>query len=281
MINVTNTQAYIIISDIDDTLKKTDSLLPALAVYQFLLKPDEQYLGLKNLINDLNIQRFNSKIFYVSNSYQDIFKGSDWLLKNNFPKGDVFQRKNAKEFVLAKKYIDPKEHKVKTLTEIYEVNESVFKSEELLLFGDNGYDDKEIYQEFLLEYNIKNAKVLIRDVRGDSFAVIVPFQNSMNILKPTVVGNNNEVYVFRSETQFWFDLNYDFLVQKTNLLTWWSWYIGWHRRNIYSTGLSQLIFNKYQRLVCPTEENEGNKPCNNKLKNQITQLLAQDQRPLF
>lgn len=91
----------------------------------------------------------------------------------------------------------------------------------------------------------------------------------------------NEIHLFKSETEFWFDLKYDFLVQKTTLLTWWSWYISWHKRTMYSQTLPQLLFNKYLPIACPKMEKESESFCRNKLRNQITQQLARTQRPVF
>lgn len=282
----TKAHASIIITDIDDTIKRSESLIPALAVSQFIINPDDQFYGTRRLIEDLVTVDFNSRIYYISNSYQDVFKASDWLQKNAFPQGEIYQQKNINEILFKNDQPSNEQHKHNALSAIYKRDNDIFsRSEEIYFFGDNGYQDEEIYTGFIRDNAIKKANIFIRDIRGVSFSVLSPLLEPIMLSQQRSVNERGNLYLFKNESEFWFDLKYDFLVQKTTLLTWWTWYIGWHKRNLHSKVLTQLLFEKYYPIACKKggdkEKKEDDSFCRIQLTNQITRQLAQMERPLF
>src|SRR5690606_17971164 len=88
-----NAQAkFVIISDIDDTIKKTHLVNPLKAIISFAKNEDGPYPYLRNIISDLLLAHEEATIIYLSSSYENIYNATNWLLEHQFPPGLVFQR---------------------------------------------------------------------------------------------------------------------------------------------------------------------------------------------
>jgi len=141
----------IIISDLDETIREANIEKKAKAGLK-LISGVKAYQGLKLIFNEIKAKNPEAKFYYLSNSYPFLYNGDKWTTKNGFPDGEVFQR-------CLKDKSD--EFKPKKLKEIALAHPDA----QLILFGDNIEKDPAFYREFLIETQIKDAQVFIRDAR--------------------------------------------------------------------------------------------------------------------
>ncbi len=143
----------IVISDIDDTIKKSNSMGGVSQVYHFLKMKSYPLMSL--IYQD--IQRGNSSdevsFFYVSAAPDFIYDQDKWLKKKGFPFGQSFLRKSLGDETYA--------YKMRTIRKILS---KVSKDDRLLFFGDNSSHDPKVYLDIIKELRLRDARIFIRDV---------------------------------------------------------------------------------------------------------------------
>lgn len=158
----------IVISDIDDTLKKSNSAGKGPEqIYHFLKKVP--YLEMRDLFNEIKENEKSRgesiKFYYVSAAKTYTFNAQKWLQKYNFPLG----RSTLKDFGEHRETYDFKYAVIKKiiLDEMQTVDLTDLEPFEVLMFGDNAQVDAQVYSVISKELNL-NAKIYIRDVRSTS-----------------------------------------------------------------------------------------------------------------
>lgn len=158
----------IIISDIDDTIKKSNSAgKTAGQVYHFLRKVP--YLEMRDFFNEIKEEERSRgetiKFYYVSAAKTFTFNAQKWLQKHNFPIG----RSTLKERGEDRSTYDFKYAVVKKimLDEIESLDVSSNEPLTVMMFGDNAQVDAVVYRNISEELKL-NAKIFIRDVRGEA-----------------------------------------------------------------------------------------------------------------
>ena len=154
----------VVISDIDDTLKKANSMGKAPEqIYHFLKKVP--YLEMRDLFNEIktNARAENEAIefYYVSAAQRLTFNPDKWIKKYNFPIG----RSSLKSL---------KEKKVSTYDFKHEVIKAILLEElkndsdlHVLMFGDNAQADAVVYTDLTRELSL-DSEIFIRDVRAEA-----------------------------------------------------------------------------------------------------------------
>ncbi|MBY0414266.1 MAG: hypothetical protein K2Q18_08875, partial [Bdellovibrionales bacterium] len=82
----------VIVSDIDDTIKKANSMGGIGGVYHFLRK--KPYEETRDLFNEIKVNENNkgeeTAYYYVSAAPSYTFNADKWIKENNFPAGPTF-----------------------------------------------------------------------------------------------------------------------------------------------------------------------------------------------
>ncbi len=132
-------RTVLLVSDMDDTIKVSHVLDPDSAVAN-AISLKNAFMGMPELYQKLSRIEGATRIHYLSNAPEDIMRKfhKKFIRKNRFPKG---------ELVLNSKLLDP-EHKVKSLRKMIEK----FQPDEMILIGDNGEHDPEVYGQIRKEY---------------------------------------------------------------------------------------------------------------------------------
>ncbi len=255
--------ATVVVTDVDDTLRKTESLVPEYAVTQYLISPNGYFNGMKNLLSDLKQASLASQLFYVTDNYREVYDSADWLKSNNFPEGEVYQRENIASVLLNTKDY----HKQKKINELLQRRSNT--AQPFLFIGDNGYDDPGIYQKIAASHKDLDYKILIRDIKGETIFVGM-------LTRPQEA--NGPVYIFSGEYEFWFDLKYNFLVEQSSLQTWFGWYSDWLNRNAVMRSTATYMARKLVPAYCKGERKGA---CANQVQNQIARSIAARYRSLF
>ena len=174
----------VVISDIDDTIKKSNSMgKPLEQAVHFLAK--KPYLLMRDLYNEIKLnarQREDSYgFYYVSAAYSITFKADKWIRKNEFPKGRTVLRDINNK-------IPTFEFKYNVISQILKQelkNLDTDSNEELtvFMFGDNAQFDAVIYDQIKKELNLSKAHIYIRDVRAEAtfFDSSIPVKKLDNI----------------------------------------------------------------------------------------------------
>lgn len=161
----------IVISDIDDTLKKANSTGSVSNIYYFLLK--KPYIEMRDLF--LEIKKNEEKnsnptdFYYVSAALQITFDADEWLSKNHFPAGKSYLK-------TLQNHAATYEFKYNTIKEILK-NEDL-KNTHILMFGDNAQVDQVVYTNLKKELNL-DADIFIRDVGAEA----TYFDSSLEVKK--------------------------------------------------------------------------------------------------
>jgi phosphatidate phosphatase APP1 len=143
----------IVISDIDDTIKKSNSMGGASQVYYFLKMKSYPLMSL--IYKDIQEKYIDDGVsfYYVSAAPDFIYDQDKWLEKKGFPFGESFLRKRLSD----KTY----EYKMRMIRSLLL---NVTKEDTLLFFGDNSSHDPQVYLDIIKEYDLNNTRVFIRDV---------------------------------------------------------------------------------------------------------------------
>lgn len=197
-------QAYsktIIISDIDDTLKKANSVGNAPEqVYHFLRKIP--YLEMRDLFNEIKEQEKSRgetvKFYYVSAAKTITFNAQKWLQKHHFPLG----RSSLKTLKEKRSTYDFKYAVIKQilLDEMHSLDLASNEPLEFLMFGDNAQIDAVVYNDLTKELNL-NSKIYIRDVRANATF----FDSTLPVIR--LLG----VKYYFSEVELFKNAEFDFL----------------------------------------------------------------------
>lgn len=156
----------IIISDIDDTLKKANSMgKPVEQAYHFLKKIP--YLEMRDLFQEIKAKGKTSgeltKFYYVSAAPAMIFHAQAWISKHQFPAGYSYLKTKETK---APTY----EFKHKTIKGILDAEMASLPEGEpltVLMFGDNAQVDQIVYSDLTREMNL-HSEIFIRDVRAEA-----------------------------------------------------------------------------------------------------------------
>lgn len=136
----------LVVSDIDDTLK-ISHVLSSTGKFVRALDTEAVFTGMPTVLQLLTVQpEYNTKVVYLSNAPQKIagapvmqYVHQSFLANNNFPVGPVVLNLNPQN----------KNHKLDYLRKILS-SEPV---QELVLIGDNGERDTEIYEQIQNEFS--------------------------------------------------------------------------------------------------------------------------------
>ncbi len=142
----------IVISDIDDTIKLAH--IPSkLGTLTRGLDTESRFLGMAEFYQLIQFEQPETKFFYVSKAPEIIMKEvhGEFLRIGGFPEGTYkgFANKTSRSI-----------HKVSVIREIIR-NE---KPEHLILIGDNGEQDSQVYQQIRREFPELRYTILIRQL---------------------------------------------------------------------------------------------------------------------
>lgn len=148
----------VVISDIDDTIKKSNTLNP-LKIFDYFVQARPFPLMVK-LYQDLNEADSEVYFHYVSASYPFLYDAEKWVAKNNFPNGTYSQRES-----LGEKTYPYKFEKIQNLINYYK--DSDFAETQFYFFGDNSSQDTKVYRDIIIKNKISKSEIFIRDVRAE------------------------------------------------------------------------------------------------------------------
>lgn len=156
----------VVISDIDDTLKKANSMgKPAEQAYHFLRKAP--YFEIRDLFNEIKSDAVTRneeiKFYYVSAAPAMIFHAQSWITKHHFPAGPSYLKTKSTK---APTY-DFKHKTIQAL--LTEERKTLPQGEALtvLMFGDNAQFDAVVYSDLTKEMKL-SSQIFIRDVRAEA-----------------------------------------------------------------------------------------------------------------
>lgn len=182
--SLTVSSKTVVISDIDDTIKMSNSMgKPLEQAFHFLQK--KPYLAMRDLYNEIKLDARHREdtygFYYVSAAYSMTFKADKWIRKLDFPKGRTILRDINNK-------IPTYDFKYNVISQILKQeikNLDVESGEELIvyMFGDNAQFDAVVYDQIKRELNLPNANIFIRDVRAEAtyFDSNIPVKKIDNI----------------------------------------------------------------------------------------------------
>jgi Uncharacterized conserved protein (DUF2183) len=152
-----------VVSDIDDTLRISDVRHPSALMRRTFLQPFEPVPGMAEVC--ARLAEAGAAFEYLSCSPQQLAPAlHDWLLAAGFPEGGLhlrpFRWKDERLFTL---FADPAEHKRPVLEALL----AAHPQRRLVLVGDTGEDDPEIFGDFARAHDGAVAAILVRDTTGD------------------------------------------------------------------------------------------------------------------
>lgn len=199
----------VVISDIDDTLKKSNSAgLFKEQAYHFLKKIP--YFEMRDLFNEIKNHELETSsgivFYYVSAAYRLTFDAQAWLQKHRFPMGrSTLKTLKDKESTYNFKYAVIKkilQAEMKTL------DESSGEQLQVLMFGDNAQADAVVYRDLTHELGL-DSKIYIRDVRAEA----TYFDSSIAINK--IAG----IKYYFSEVELFKNVEFDYLSEELKART--------------------------------------------------------------
>ncbi len=140
-----------LIADIDDTLKKSN-ILSYTGVVARAVQDDLAFLGMSQLINSIESENKNLQINYVSNAPELVMIPFhlSFLIENNFPQpGNTYLKVGFDQY-----------HKLRTIYRLLDEQ----RPDRVILIGDNGENDAQIYETVVKNYPKIQFTVLIRIV---------------------------------------------------------------------------------------------------------------------
>lgn len=158
----------IIISDIDDTIKKANSAgkFPEQAYHFFKKIP---YFEMRDLFNEIKSfeksKQETTAFYYVSAAFSITFDAQAWLQKNHFPEGlSTLRGLKNKESTY-----DFKHGVIKKILELESrsLDASTGETLHVLMFGDNAQVDALVYSDLTRELGL-DSHIYIRDVRAEA-----------------------------------------------------------------------------------------------------------------
>ncbi len=186
----------ILISDIDDTIKVSNVLDKSSAI-ENSNRTDSVFYGMPQLYQLIQ-KNTNAKLYYLSNAPKALmtYYHREFLIKNQFPNGGLMLRDN----------VFSKTHKIKSIR-------SIIRSEKpttLILIGDNGEHDAEVYNQAKQEYPKLRIHTYIRQAysahlgkdRGSvlfpqQMGFVSPMEIALSLQEKTLV-NSSQVNALES-----------------------------------------------------------------------------------
>lgn len=152
----------IIVSDIDDTIKKANSMGGVGGVWHFLRKkPYEEARDLFNeLKGDETAHGEKTAYYYVSAAPSYTFNGDKWIKENNFPQGPVILKTKENGG-------DTYAYKYRTIKAIIEKERENDPALKVVFFGDNSQHDAQVYFDLNRDMDLR-ATTFIRDVSTEA-----------------------------------------------------------------------------------------------------------------
>lgn len=153
----------IVVTDIDDTIKKANSMGGIGGVWHFLRKKPYEYA--RDLFNEIKSNEVLAgeeiTFYYVSAAPSYTFKAPEWLVKNNFPIGPTFlkTKENGGETYA---------YKYRTIKKIIESELKKDPALKIIFFGDNSQHDANVYFDLRANMNLSNSSIFIRDVSTEA-----------------------------------------------------------------------------------------------------------------
>lgn len=144
----------IVISDIDDTLKMSHVLSKTgMATRAFMTSIT--FKGMPELFQEIAKSKGIEQFHYVSNAPKKIMQKSHskFLSENNYPMGQLYLRENESS----------ETNKLKVIREILEKEQPAL----VILFGDNGEIDSEVYAQIESEFPSIKFQIFIHYVYGN------------------------------------------------------------------------------------------------------------------
>jgi hypothetical protein len=154
-----------VVSDIDDTIKLSQVRDRKALLRGTFLEPFQAVPGMAEVFRGW-AERSGAQFCYVSASPWQLYGPlSDFIRSNGFPAG-AFQLKQFrwKDESFLKLFDSPEEYKPAVIEPLL----TQFPRRQFVLVGDSGERDPEIYADLARRYPQQIARVLIRDVTGES-----------------------------------------------------------------------------------------------------------------
>lgn len=142
----------LIVSDIDDTIKLTDVLNSNLEIVRNGLFSKKAFSGMSTLYRELGS---SAEIYYVSGS-PEVIKPvlTNFMSENKFPQG--------RNLLLRPMKVESFDHKIASITKLIEAKQP----DEVILIGDDGEKDPEIYDQISKHYPSKVTGIYIRAIQN-------------------------------------------------------------------------------------------------------------------
>jgi hypothetical protein len=152
----------ILVTDIDDTIKKANSMGGFVGLYHFFKK--KPYGEIRDLYNELKSAEDSKgeeiSYYYVSAAPAITFKAEKWIEKNDFPSGPAFLKTHDNKG-------NTYDFKHRTIKAILEKELKSDPELKVFFFGDNSQYDGKVYYDLNNEMNLK-ANIYIRDVSTEA-----------------------------------------------------------------------------------------------------------------
>ena len=167
----------VLVTDIDDTIKKANSMGGLGGIYHFLRA--RPYAEIRDLFNEIRDDEFSHGhgigYYYVSAAPSYTFNAPEWIRKHDFPIGPTYlkTRENGGETYA---------YKYRTIKAIIEEELKSDSNSTFLFFGDNSQHDANVYFDLRRNLNL-NALIFIRDVSTEAtfFSVLLPVNRLENV----------------------------------------------------------------------------------------------------
>ncbi len=148
----------VVFSDIDDTIKKANSMGGVLGAIHFFRK--KVYKRTRDLFQELESYHADDNIsfYYVSAAPEISFDAQKWLLAHQFPQGPSYLRR-----------IDSGQtydYKFRTIRRLLhkEMDKNPAEPLKVYFFGDNSSKDPKVYTDVVYSLGLEDAHIFIRDV---------------------------------------------------------------------------------------------------------------------
>lgn len=264
IVGINNLYANVIITDIDDTLKITNSSLIDESVKGFFYKDIAYFPAMKFLFNDLKNSSLQNHFYYVSNSFEDIFDGYEWIETTGFPAGDVYQRDNLYDRVLQRENLESSDHKMESIEKILS---NTNQEETYIFFGDNAQKDPEIYTDIVKKHQLK-AQIFIRDIQGKNLFV------SMLTYEPM---KKEGIVAYTFDRDLWYDLDLFFMFNDYSLDTWLRFYMDTFNKTSLTKSQERLLTKNNLKRLCSLEK-QNYKECAFKIDLMVSATLGKSFR---
>lgn len=156
-------KGYLVISDIDDTIKDSSVLDTKTLLRNTFLHEPKVAKGMPELFKKFQRDLKSPLFAYVSSSPIQLLPTLDKFIAKNYPQGFIKLRQStAWNQVLASKE-ESMAHKRSSITQLLDA----YPNKKLILLGDSGENDPEIYLGIYREYSQRVEAIYIRNVTNE------------------------------------------------------------------------------------------------------------------